>query len=76
MAKWVVILLGAAIAVDVLAIAFDVWEISLLDKVVDGRRVSEGDLSASDNRQAVEALLEFAVLIATAAVFLRWFSAA
>jgi hypothetical protein len=66
----------ATVAVAVLAIAFDLWEISLLGRVIDGDDVSLDSLQASDTRQGVAGALELGVLILSAVTFIRWFAPA
>jgi hypothetical protein len=75
-ARWAVILLAATVAVDAIAIWFDVWAISVVDRFVAGRDASTDALARSDDRQALIGAFELAVLLATPIFFIRWFHAA
>ena len=74
--KLVFVALGLTIAIDLVAIWADLREMRLMDRMIVGDAPSPGELDASDNRQAVVGVLELAVLVAAAVVFLRWFSRA
>jgi hypothetical protein len=63
------------IAVDLIAIGVDIWELSLLEGVLSGEEVSTDALVASDDRQTIMAVVEFSLLVFTAFVFVKWFHA-
>ncbi len=66
----------ATIALDVVAIESDLWEIAAINRYLDGADFGTGPIVSSDHRQHVVAVLQFAALALTAIVFIRWFHAA
>src|SRR5262245_46736408 len=73
LARWVVAALAVCIAADVFVIVVDAIEIDLLGRLIDGERVSQSELDASDGRQDVAELLYVLAALAAAILFLRWF---
>lgn len=73
-ARWAGILLAVTIAVDVIAIGFDVWEVALIHRFQSGQDTTAGSLAGSDDRQAVMHAIAFLLFAATGIVFIRWFS--
>jgi Domain of unknown function (DUF4328) len=72
-ARWTMILLAAIVVLDVIAALSDLAEIRLLDRIIEGEPVSDDEADRSDTRQAVIGAIQFAVYVATAFVFIRWF---
>ena len=75
-ARWAVILLAAVIAIDVIAIGSDLWQIVLINRFQDGTDVDSGPLASSDDRQSIVSAFQFLALLVSAVVFIRWFHAA
>ena len=71
-ARAAIILLALTILVNLAAIGSDANEISLLGRLDRGEFVSQDEIDASDNRQAVFGALQFLVLIGAAIPFLMW----
>ncbi|HWM12228.1 MAG TPA: DUF4328 domain-containing protein [Solirubrobacteraceae bacterium] len=47
-------------------------EAQLMDRLIAGEEVTDADATANDDRQALVGLIQFAVWIASAVVFIRW----
>lgn len=75
-AKWVQLVFGALILASVAAIGLDGAEIELMDRVAAGQVVTTTELEANERRQAAVGILLIGLWIASAVVFIRWFSAA
>ena len=75
-ARWAVILLAATIAVDVVAIGSDLWQVILINRFLDGTDIDSGPLTSSDHRQTIVGGFQFLALLASGVVFIRWFHAA
>jgi hypothetical protein len=72
LAQWVVILLAVYMLVGVVAVISDIAEIRLLDRMVGGGFFTWREAEASDNRQATIGLIQTALFVTTAIVFLVW----
>jgi hypothetical protein len=72
----VYVVFGALIVLDLLAVGSSVLELDLLDRVEAGEAVADAELENNDNRQAAVGMLQFALLVACAVVFIRWLRAA
>lgn len=66
----------AVIIASAVAIVFDVMQIGIAARIVAGEYVSSAELEASDNRQAIIALVVLGLWVVAAIVFIRWFAAA
>lgn len=66
-------LLAATIVYDLVIVAFDVIELSLLQDALNGVRVPVDELRASDERQAAGSTAGIVLLVATAIAFVAWF---
>ena len=75
-AKAVRILLWISVALALAAAVSDLFELELLGRIESGEFVSDSEADANDIRQGVIALVELAFFVATAVVFLMWFSRA
>ena len=75
-ARWAIVALAATIVTELLSIGVNWSEIDLVNRELGGENVPISDFEASDNRQAIVAILYIAVLIATTVLFIRWFRAA
>ena len=58
------------------AVVSDFLEWQLMDRVIAGEQVSDAEATASDDRQATVGLVQFALAVAGAIVFIRWMHAA
>jgi hypothetical protein len=75
-AKAVLVLLFIGVAVALGAAVSDILEIDLLNRIDAGELVSDSETTNNDNRQAAIGLLQLGVGIATAVLFIMWFSRA
>ncbi len=75
-ARWAVILLAVVIAIDVIAIGSDLWQIVLINRFQDGTDADSGPLASSDDRQSIVSAFQFLALLISAVMFIRWFHAA
>jgi hypothetical protein len=75
-ARWAIGVLLLTVALDVVAFVSDYLEFDLYDGIVGGSHFTQGQIDATDNRQAVVAGLEFVAFVAAAIVFLLWFHGA
>jgi Domain of unknown function (DUF4328) len=72
-----VIVVFAAIFVAYLAaVASSLMELNLLDRFESGALVSDGEVSDNDTRQRAMGLLQLALFVVAAIVFIRWLRAA
>jgi hypothetical protein len=74
--KAVVIAFSALIFAILLATVSTIMEMGLMGRVVDGESVSNADLTANDDREALALALYMSVLLACAIVFIVWFHGA
>jgi hypothetical protein len=51
-------------------------ELQLMDRIIAGEAVTEAEATSNDNRQGAFGLLQTALLVAAAVVFIRWFHGA
>jgi hypothetical protein len=72
----VYVVFGVLIVVDLLAVGSSALELNLLDRVEAGEALTDAELENNDNRQAAVGVLQFALLVACAVVFIRWLRAA
>ena len=72
LARWTVALVALTGAVSVVAAFSDYAEQNLYQRMIDERFVSLSEAQASDDRQAVIAVLQVAVLLAAAVLFILW----
>lgn len=75
-ARWAVVLLGATIVADTVGIWFDLWEIRVIDRFLDGDVQTTAAIESSDTRQAAISLIGLALLVGTMIAFIRWFHSA
>ncbi|HXF98880.1 MAG TPA: DUF4328 domain-containing protein [Gaiellaceae bacterium] len=69
-------MLIALVVANLIAIGSDGAEIALMDRLIAGERVTDGEIQANDNRQMVIGLILVALWLVAAVVFIRWFHAA
>jgi hypothetical protein len=62
--------------VYVVAVLSDALEWRLMDQIIAGEEVTDAEATANDNRQATIGLVQLALFVAAAVVFIRWMSAA
>jgi hypothetical protein len=74
--KWAIVGLVAVGLALLVSVVVDWLEIDLMNRVVDGGRVTIGDLDASDTRQRLATVAYVVGLVAAAVLFIRWFHAA
>jgi len=72
-ARAVVAALVATGIADVVAVIFDWNRYELLGRIESGAGVSLSEANASDHRQAVMGLVQVALFLVTAVLFIRWF---
>jgi len=72
LARWIVALLGVVIAFAVLAVAFRIHHLSLINRVRHGELVSEAQGRASANRVNTMAVLVAVGYVTTGVVWLVW----
>jgi len=72
-AKWALVALTAAIAIDLVAIGSDVLEWRLLERFEHGEAVTLAEADANDARQALMGWLQLGALAVGAVFFIRWF---
>ena len=72
----VVIVFAAIALISVVAVVSDLMQVGLLDRMVAGEPVSDAELTANDDRQALVGIVQLAALIAGAITFIRWLHAA
>lgn len=74
-ARWAIVLLAATIVIDVIAIAFDAWDIATINSFLDGRNLDIAPLLRSDHRQTLIGRAQLATFVVAAILFIRWFHA-
>jgi len=74
LARTLIVLLAVTLVLGMIAVFSDWVELDLLGRIVaDPESVSTAEADASDQRQALIALLEFLLWLGTVVVFLVWF---
>jgi Domain of unknown function (DUF4328) len=74
--RWVVVVFGAIVTSCFVAVWFSLADLNLLDRIDSGAVVGDDELAASDNRIMVIGIVQLAVSVAAAVVFIRWLRAA
>jgi hypothetical protein len=65
-------LLGIAAVLDLVAVAFDLAEIGLIDRVIAGLPITQAEGLANDARQRLMGLLQLGMTLVTGVVFIVW----
>jgi Domain of unknown function (DUF4328) len=66
------IVFAAIILLTAGAIASDIVEVQLLNRIIDGESVSDAEVDSSDDRQQLFGALQFLMMIPAAIVFIGW----
>ncbi len=66
-------LLGISLIIDALAVVSGLSELALLDRAAGGEAISRADALANDERQQLIAVIQIALFLITAIVFVWWF---
>ena len=69
-------MLVITVLVAAVAVVSDVLEWRLMDRLIAGEELSDAQITANDNRQATIGLVQLALGVAGAVVFIRWMHAA
>jgi hypothetical protein len=72
-ARWAIAALVATGLTDLVAVVLDWDRYDLLGRIESGGAFSLNEASASDDRQAVMGVIQVALILVTAIVFIRWF---
>jgi len=75
-ANLVIALLAVTILVDLIAAVVDFGQLSLLQGLRDGERVTFAEATASDDRVGTVGIIQLVLLVITAIAFLLWYSRA
>jgi len=70
--QWVIYLLGAGIALDLVAMVLGFTEAALLSRMTLGETVTEAEVTANDERQRLMGILQLLSYVLTAVFFLVW----
>ena len=72
----VVVVFALIVIVDVFAVWSSVAELDLIDRIEAGAFVEQSEVDANDTRQGSMGILQLALYVAAAIVFIRWLRAA
>jgi len=72
----VLVVFAVIFVADLVAVASSLMELNLLDRVESGELVGDDELENNDTRQGAMGLLQLALFIVAAIVFIRWLRAA
>jgi hypothetical protein len=75
-ANLVMVLLGLTVLVDLIAVAVDYGQVSLLQGLRDGERVTFAEATASDDRVGTVGIIQLVLLVITGIAFLLWYTQA
>jgi heme/copper-type cytochrome/quinol oxidase subunit 3 len=75
-AQAVTVVLAITAMVCVVAVVSDLLEWRLMDRIIAGEEFTDAEVTANDNRQATLGLVQLALVVAGAVVFIRWMYAA
>lgn len=71
-ARWTMLLLGAAIVLDLIAVPSDLLQYDLLDRISRGDEFTIAEAEANDTRQSLIGIVQVLILVATVVVYLMW----